>query len=278
MKSNWLRVGAVMPDTAPECTSSAGGSGCRCAGIRCRAAAGGRGRELRAAHGRDARETSPPATRPAGRPELGPPVAPRTHRHSDPGLLLHPRLPRDLQLRRAPAGAPSRKVWTGFAALGRPSPLEVRGGSPTVARLHGGGRDRVRRTTGTRWGAYRRGSAMNREEPALAAGSWLSPSWEHTVVGDAMSAPVIVCPADTPLATVARTMATRHVHAVVVTDDDANPVVWRVASDSAMAVAGAPDGTTRRDPSRGRRSARPSGRHAFHTRPGWSHRLGPQLS
>jgi CBS domain-containing protein len=80
---------------------------------------------------------------------------------------------------------------------------------------------------------------MNREEPALAAGSWLSPSWEHAIVGDAMSAPVIVCPADTPLTTVARTMATRHVHAVVVTDDDANPVAWRVVSDSAMAAAGA---------------------------------------
>ena len=80
---------------------------------------------------------------------------------------------------------------------------------------------------------------MNREEPALAAGSWLSPSWEHAIVGDAMSAPVIVCPAATPLTTVARTMATRHVHAVVVTDDDANPVAWRVVSDSAMAAAGA---------------------------------------
>lgn len=80
---------------------------------------------------------------------------------------------------------------------------------------------------------------MNREEPGLAAGSWLSPSWEHAIVGDAMSAPVIVCPADTPLTTLARTMATRHVHAVVVTDDDADPVAWRVVSDSAMAAAGA---------------------------------------
>lgn len=80
---------------------------------------------------------------------------------------------------------------------------------------------------------------MNRVEPALAAGSWLSPSWEHAIVGEAMSTPVIVCPAGTPLATVARTMATRHVHAVVVTDDDANPVAWRVVSDSAMAAAGA---------------------------------------
>ena len=39
-----------------------------------------------------------------------------------------------------------------------------------------------------------------------------------------------------------------------------------------------PDGTARRDPSRGRRSIRPSDRHALHARPGWSHRVGPQLS
>ena len=54
-----------------------------------------------------------------------------------------------------------------------------------------------------------------------------------------MSAPVIVCPADTPLTTLARMMATRHVHAVVVIDDDANPVAWRIVSDYAMAAAGA---------------------------------------
>ena len=34
-------------------------------------------------------------------------------------------------------------------------------------------------------------------------------------------------------------MATRHVHAVVVTDDDANPTAWRVVSDRAIAAAGA---------------------------------------
>ena len=83
---------------------------------------------------------------------------------------------------------------------------------------------------------------MNRVEPALATGSWLAPSWEHATVRDVMSAPVIVCPAETPLTTVARTMATRHVHAVVVTDDDADPVAWRVVSDHAMAAAGAAAG------------------------------------
>ena len=80
---------------------------------------------------------------------------------------------------------------------------------------------------------------MNRVEPEFATGSWLAPSWEHATVRDAMSAPVIVCPSDTPLTTVARTMATRHVHAVVVTDDDSDPVAWRVVSDRAMAEAGA---------------------------------------
>ena len=77
-----------------------------------------------------------------------------------------------------------------------------------------------------------------------------------------MSAPVIVCPADTPLAMVARTMATRHVHAVVVTDDDANPVAWRVVSDSAMAAAGAAAliGPQATSPSGPARRPRPTGR------------------
>ena len=79
---------------------------------------------------------------------------------------------------------------------------------------------------------------MNPEEPRSwpAAGC---PSWDHATVSDAMSAPVIVCPADTPLTTLARMMATRHVHAVVVIDDDADPVAWRIVSDYAMAAAGA---------------------------------------
>lgn len=83
---------------------------------------------------------------------------------------------------------------------------------------------------------------MSDLEPSLAGGSLLSPSWEHATVADAMSAPVIGCPPDTPLIAVARTMATRHVHAVVVVDAVADPHAWRVVSDRAVAGAGAAAG------------------------------------
>lgn len=80
---------------------------------------------------------------------------------------------------------------------------------------------------------------MHHPEPSLATGSWIAPSWERATVSDAMSAPAIACPSDTPLIAVARMMATRHIHAVVVVDDAADPVAWRVVSDRAMAAAGA---------------------------------------
>lgn len=80
---------------------------------------------------------------------------------------------------------------------------------------------------------------MNHLEPSLATGSWQVPSWEHATVADAMGAPVIACPPDTPLIEVARMMATRHVHAVVVIDEGADPLAWRVVSDRAVAAAGA---------------------------------------
>jgi CBS domain-containing protein len=73
----------------------------------------------------------------------------------------------------------------------------------------------------------------------MATGSWREPSWEHATVADAMCAPVIACPPDTPLTAVARTMATRHVHAVLVdsvTADD--PAGWRIVSDRDVAAAG----------------------------------------
>jgi len=83
---------------------------------------------------------------------------------------------------------------------------------------------------------------MTFAEPSLNAGSWLAPSWDSATVGDAMSAPTIACRADTPLVAVARLMATRHVHAVVVVSDDADPLAWRVVSDRAVAAAGASAG------------------------------------
>jgi CBS domain-containing protein len=74
---------------------------------------------------------------------------------------------------------------------------------------------------------------------ALSGGSWRSPSWEHATVADAMGAPVITCPADTPLIAVARLMATRHIHAVVVVDDEKDPLAWRVLSDRILTSTGA---------------------------------------
>lgn len=72
----------------------------------------------------------------------------------------------------------------------------------------------------------------------LAGGSWRSPAWEHATVADAMSSPAIACPPETPLVAVARTMAIRHVHAVVVAPHAGDPSGWRVVTDRALAEAG----------------------------------------
>jgi CBS domain-containing protein len=80
---------------------------------------------------------------------------------------------------------------------------------------------------------------MSSTEPSLAAGSWLTPAWEHATVADAMASPVITCPAATPLIAVARIMATRHVHAVAVVDEGAGPLDWAIVSDRAVAASGA---------------------------------------
>lgn len=73
----------------------------------------------------------------------------------------------------------------------------------------------------------------------LDSGSWRSPAWEHATVGDAMSRPAIACPPDTPLVAVARTMAVRHVHAVIVAPREGEAAsAWRVVSDRALAEAG----------------------------------------
>lgn len=79
---------------------------------------------------------------------------------------------------------------------------------------------------------------MTRSDPPLASGSWLAPAWQHATVADAMTSPPITCPAATPLVAVARMMATRHVHAVVVSDDHDDPRAWRLVSDRAVAAAG----------------------------------------
>ena len=54
------------------------------------------------------------------------------------------------------------------------------------------------------------------ERLAPLEGSYLTPSFEHARVSDAMRLGVIACPPDTSMETVARIMTTNHVHAVVI--------------------------------------------------------------
>jgi CBS domain-containing protein len=67
-------------------------------------------------------------------------------------------------------------------------------------------------------------------------GSYVLPAFERATVGDVMRPGVMSCAPDAPLVTVAQTMATHHVHAVVVagiTKDDAGAdhLIWGLVSD-----------------------------------------------
>jgi CBS domain-containing protein len=52
--------------------------------------------------------------------------------------------------------------------------------------------------------------------PPIRRGSDRTPALEHALVEDVMHPGVVSCPPETDLVTVARTMASRHIHAVVV--------------------------------------------------------------
>jgi CBS domain-containing protein len=67
-------------------------------------------------------------------------------------------------------------------------------------------------------------------------GSYLLPSFENATVADVMHPGVMSCPPDAPLVSVAQTMATHHVHAVVVGGIATEAVhgdhlVWGLVSD-----------------------------------------------
>jgi CBS domain-containing protein len=67
-------------------------------------------------------------------------------------------------------------------------------------------------------------------------GSYLAPAFEHASVADVMHPGVMSCPPTAPLVTVAQTMSTHHVHAVVVggvaTDTvHGDHLVWGLISD-----------------------------------------------
>lgn len=69
-------------------------------------------------------------------------------------------------------------------------------------------------------------------------GSYLTPSFEHAQVGDAMRTGVVSCPPDTSMESVARIMATNHIHAVVITGL-AGGAPWGIVSDiDLLGVAG----------------------------------------
>ena len=62
-------------------------------------------------------------------------------------------------------------------------------------------------------------------------GSFLTPSFAHARVADAMRTGVITCPPDTSMEAVAAMMATNHVHAVVITGL-ASGAPWGIVTDS----------------------------------------------
>ena len=67
-------------------------------------------------------------------------------------------------------------------------------------------------------------------------GSYIAPSFEHATVRDAMRVGVTACAPDAPAVDVARQMATRHIHAVVVAGVETGApggehLSWRIASD-----------------------------------------------
>ncbi|HEY7621463.1 MAG TPA: CBS domain-containing protein [Solirubrobacteraceae bacterium] len=67
-------------------------------------------------------------------------------------------------------------------------------------------------------------------------GSYLTPSFEHATVADAMRTGVMSCPPDVPASVAARMMATHHIHSVVVEGVHEDPVrgeqlKWGVVSD-----------------------------------------------
>jgi CBS domain-containing protein len=80
----------------------------------------------------------------------------------------------------------------------------------------------------------------NERDVGRVEGSYRTPSFEHAVVSDAMRAGVISCPPDASLQTVARMMATHHVHSLVVTAGGDAPL-GVVSERQLLEAAGAGD-------------------------------------
>jgi CBS domain-containing protein len=82
-------------------------------------------------------------------------------------------------------------------------------------------------------------------EPILSGpGSARAPRLDRAVVADVMHPGVVSCPPETDLVTVARTMATHHIHAVVVSGTEATAggerLTWGLISDLDLIAATLP--------------------------------------
>jgi CBS domain-containing protein len=85
---------------------------------------------------------------------------------------------------------------------------------------------------------------MQSEPIFTGTGSARSPRLGHAVVADVMHAGVMSCPPDADLVTVARMMASHHIHAVVVSGlervDGAERLTWGLLSDLDLVEAALP--------------------------------------
>src|SRR5688572_1660837 len=70
-------------------------------------------------------------------------------------------------------------------------------------------------------------------------GSYTTPALEHATVRDVMRPQVLSCPPDAPLREVARTMASEHVHSVIVSGT--GPRGWAILSDMDLMRAAGED-------------------------------------
>jgi len=68
-------------------------------------------------------------------------------------------------------------------------------------------------------------------EVTAPLGSYLTPSFPHATVGDAMRPWVLSCERATPLVTVAQRMAGEHVHAIIVLADHGDRRPYAVVTD-----------------------------------------------
>ena len=84
---------------------------------------------------------------------------------------------------------------------------------------------------------------MSRAESRIE-GSYVTPSIEHAAVRDAMRPEVLTCPPDAALREVARTMASEHVHSVVVSGGLDGERKWGIVTDMDLMRAAREDSTS----------------------------------